>query len=277
MTNIITKNNYIKYDVSKSFEVYKARDIIPLTNTVSEITDNTTDQKNENVNNTIQLNDYGRTVNAINYAAIKYLTDNYDFIRSSFVDIRGNWATKLVDATNNTDCQPRGPVLVVNNMSSIFYNMSHIPIDYDSEDLFMDAISDLMMLFNGMTTLHDTPKSKIIMNELWVEFNIKTISGKTYYYIDNLFMVDENSKYSWNTKHPYYKADTQQTNNIDLSTYRDTTYDTVFTMLKQVQGVLDANGNICKSIADKALYKQNKLEQYITDANITTAYKLFAD
>lgn len=268
MSCIITKNNYIKYDVCKSFEVYKARDVIPLNNTAIN---NTTEEQNENTNNTIQLNDYGCTINAINYAAIKYLTDKYDFIRSSFVDIRGNWATKLVDTTNNTDCQPHGSVLVVNELTFALYSIKQA-----KDLLFVNAFDDLMMLFNGMTARHDTPKSKIIMNELWVKFNIKNISGKTYYYIDNLFMAEGNACYTWNTKHPDYKQDTLQTNNINLSTYRDTTYDAVFTMLTQVPGVLDANGNICKSIADKVMYKQNKLEQYITDANIASGYKLFA-
>lgn len=273
MADIITKNNYIKYDVSEVFEVYKARDVILLNNTVI---DNTTGEQNKN-NIDIHLNDYGRTVNAINYAAIKYLTVKYDFIRATFVNIRGNWATKLVDATNNTDKHKRGPVLIVDKFSYQFFNMPQGPIDYDTDDDFMNAIGDLIMRFNGKTSVADTPTSKIIMNELWVEFNVKCINGKKYYYIDNLFMLDENSKYSWNTIHLDYKQTAQQANNIDLSKYRDTTYDTVFTMLTQVPGVLDANGNICKSIADKALYKQNKLEQYITDANIATGYKLFSE
>lgn len=249
MNTNIHSNKYIEYDNFNGFKIYKAVDTVL-----------TADSKQ-----LLQINDYGRTLNAINYAAIKYLTENYDFIRSTFVDFRGCWATQLIDAS---------PVSTL-EMDWVSYKLKNY---FGEESIeFIKAIEQFMNKFNKSKVPHEMAKSDIILSKVTINFKEKVIAGKTYYYIDNMFMTDNNVKYKYN-KNTTYNA----TNNSkpdcsvnDLSNLRDTMYNDIYTILTQIPGVMEKGNSVNKEIVNSVLYKNKMLEHYLNDANSFTGYKLF--
>lgn len=244
---IIPKNNYIEYDMFDGFKVFKATDTIAI--------------NDKDAQAHIHINDYGRTLNAINYATSKYLTEKYDFIRSTFIDFRGNWATQLTDDLPvYSICIGNGGYRL-NNCSK--WNFEPMPL--------INAVREFFELFNRECIPEFMEVTDIKLYSFTINFKVHVIAGKTYYYIDNLFMTD--AKYKFNT-------DNLATHNThctpdNLSTYRDTMYDNVYTILTQIPCVLEKDNSVNKELVERTLYKNNRLEPYLIDANTASSYKLF--
>lgn len=243
--SIITPNNYIQYDKFAGFKVLKAND-----NVVSNV-DNSQQ---------IQINDYGRTLNAINYSAIKYLTEKYEFIRTTFIDFRGNWATQLTDDLPVYSITFGNGGYRLNN----YYDWTCDPMP------FVNAVNTF---FNSLCNPEFLKGNEIILDSFTINFKVHVIAGKTYYYIDNLFMTDNNAKYHHNNvERPAIHV---QSNDKDaLSNYRDKMYDNVYTILLLIPGVLEKNNSVNKKLIERTLYMNKRLEHYIIDANKATGYKL---
>jgi len=252
MNTNIHSNKYIEYDNFNGFKIYKAVDTVL-----------TADSKQ-----LLQINDYGRTLNAINYAAIKYLTENYDFIRSTFVDFRGCWATQLIDAS---------PVSTL-EMDWVSYKLKNY---FGEEPIeFIKAIEHFKSKFNKEKLPYEIAKSDIILTKITINFKVKVIAGKTYYYIDNMFMTDNNVKYEYNIYKKHIHITPKNNSNSvcsvnDLSNLMDTMYNDIYTILTQSPGVLEKDNSVNKDILNRVLYKNKMLEHYLNDANSFTGYKLF--
>lgn len=274
MSNIIPPNNYIQYDNFITFKVLKANDTVctglqsPNVNStatgVMGLESSVTGTVVSNVDNSqqIQINDYGRTVNAINYAAIKYLTEKYDFIRTTFIDFRGRWAIQLTDDL---------PVFSI-YMDLVCYRLNNYS-DWPCDPMpFILAIEEFMANFNQLHMMK--ANSDIVLNAFTINFKVHVIAGKTYYYIDNLFMTDNNAKYKYNkNKKTMDKCDACCVE--DLTKERDIMYDNVYTILTQIPGVLEKYKSVNKELIARTLYNNIRLEQYLIDANTMSGYKLF--
>jgi galactitol-specific phosphotransferase system IIB component len=249
MVDTIHSNKYIQYDTFNGFKIYKAVDTV-LTSDSKQL---------------LRINDYGQTLNAINYAAIKYLTENYECIRSTFVDFRGRWATQLTD-----DC----PVSTL-EMDWVSYKLKNY---FGEESIeFIKAIEHFMNKFNKEKVPYEIAKSDIILSKVTINFKVKVIAGKTYYYIDNMFMTDNNVKYKYNKNKKCNVVNSKDTVcKVDnLSKQMDTMYNDIYTILTQIPGVLEMDNSVTKPLVNRVLYSNMRLEQYLTDANIATGYKLF--
>ena len=255
MSDIIQPcNNYTQYNKFNGFNVYKATD-----NVVS-----TTESHQ------IQINDYGRTLNAINYAAIKYLTKKYDFIRSTFIDFRGCWATQLTDDLHVYSITIGNDGYRLNKYSG--WTCDPMP--------FILALDEFMMRFNDDMYIDAIVNADIVLINFIVSFKVKVIDGKTYYYIDNMFMTDNNVKYQYNKNR---KGNTVNSNTVNSNTssvqtvskQRDIMYNDIYTILTQIPDVLEKDNSVNKALVNRVLYKNTQLEHYLNDANIETGYKLF--
>jgi hypothetical protein len=261
---VIPANNYSQYDKFAGFKVFKANNTIAI------------NDKDESIN--IHINDYGRTLNAINYAAIKYLTEKYDFIRSTFIDFHGNWATQLTDDLPvYSICIGNGGYRL-NNCSK--WNFEPMPL--------IVAVREFFELFNRECIPEFMEATDIKVDSFTINFKVHVIAGKTYYYIDNLFMTDNNAKYTYrgvyNKSEPLRYCELEKgpavshhlSNNKEaLSKYRDLMYDNVYTILRLIPGVLEKDNSVNKELVDRTLYKNTRLEQYLIDANTASGYKLF--
>jgi hypothetical protein len=253
---VIPKNNYIEYDMFDGFKVFKATDTIAI--------------NDKDAQAHIHINDYGRTLNAINYAASKYLTDKYDFIRSTFIDFRGNWATQLTDNL---------PVysLYMHDGGYRLTNYSCWPCEPMP---FISACREFFELFNRECIPEFMEDTDIMLDSFTINFKVHVIAGKTYYYIDNLFMTDNNAKYTYNNDvREFDKIPRTFTrlSNCDkaLSNYRNKLYDNIYTILMLSPGVLEKDNSVNKEMVARTLYKNTRIEQYLIDANTATGYKLF--
>ena len=251
MSDIIQPcNNYIQYDKFNGFNVYKATD-----NVVSNV-----DKSQQ-----IQINDYGRTLNAINYAAIKYLTEKYDFIRSTFVDFSGCWVTQLTDDLPVYSITIGNDGYRLNNYSG--WTCDPMP--------FIRALDEFMQCFNQDSVLGNV-SSDIVLSAFTINFKVHVVAGKTYYYIDNLFMTDYNTKYTpRGNKNNFTTSNSDASSVDDLTKQRDIMYNDIYTILTQIPDVLEKDNSVNKALVNRVLYKNTRLEQYITDANTATGYKLF--
>jgi hypothetical protein len=249
MGNVPT-NNYIQYDNFSGFNVYKAND-----NVVSNV-----DKAQQ-----IQINDYGRTLNAINYAAIKYLTEKYDFIRTTFIDFRGNWATQLTDDLPVYSITIGNGGYRLNNYSG--WNCDPMP--------FIRALREFMQYLNQYSVLGNV-SSDIVLSAFSINFKVHVVAGKTYYYIDNLFMTDNNAKYTpRGNKNKLTTSNSDASSVDDLTKQRDIMYNNIYTILTQIPGVMEKDNSVNKELVNRVIYKNIRLEQYLIDANTATCYKLF--
>lgn len=241
--------NHIQYDKFNGFNVYKAVDTVTVLSTANA--------------QRLQINDYGRTLNAINYAAIKYLTEKYVFIRTTFIDFRGNWATQLTDDLPVYSITIGNGGYRLNNYSG--WTWDQMP--------FIRALGEFMQCFNQYSVLGNV-SSDIVLSAFTINFKVHVVAGKTYYYIDNLFMTDNNVKYKYNnTKR---KGSNSNTNPVQtVSKQRDTMYNDIYNILTQIPGVLEKDNSVNKALVNRVLYKNTRLEQYLIDANMATGYKLF--
>lgn len=241
--------NHIQYDKFNGFNVYKAVDTVTVLSTANA--------------QRLQINDYGRTLNAINYAAIKYLTEKYVFIRTTFIDFRGNWATQLTDDLPVYSITIGNGGYRLNNYSG--WTWDQMP--------FIRALGEFMQCFNQYSVLGNV-SSDIVLSAFTINFKVHVVAGKTYYYIDNLFMTDNNVKYKYNnTKR---KGSNSNTNPVQtVSKQRDTMYNDIYNILTQIPGVLEKDNSVNKALVNSVLYKNTRLEQYLIDANMATGYKLF--
>ena len=277
--------NYIQYDKFNGFKVYKAVDTVTVLSTANA--------------QRLQINDYGRTLNAINYAAIKYLTEKYVFIRTTFIDFRGNWATQLTDdlhvpLTLNSKPIPGGRELCVTPVALHWADDSmpvqtvySITIGNDSYRLnnysgwtcdpmpFIRALDEFMQCFNQYSVLGNV-SSDIVLSAFTINFKVHVVAGKTYYYIDNLFMTDNNTKYTpRGNKNNFTTSNSDATSVDDLTKQRDIMYNNIYTILTQIPDVLEKDNSVNKELVSRTLYKNTLLEQYLNDANTATGYKLF--
>ena len=243
--------NHIQYEKFNGFNVYKAVDTVTVLSTANA--------------QRLQINDYGRTLNAINYAAIKYLTEKYVFIRTTFIDFRGNWATQLTDDLPVYSITIGNGGYRLNNYSG--WTWDQMP--------FIRALGEFMQCFNQYSVLGNV-SSDIVLSAFTINFKVHVVAGKTYYYIDNLFMTDNNTKYTpRGNKNNFTTSNSDASSVDDLTKQRDIMYNNIYTILTQIPGVLEKDNSVNKELVSRTLYKNTKLEQYLNDANTATGYKLF--
>jgi hypothetical protein len=232
-------------------------------------------------------NEYERVINILSYTAINYLTTKYDFIRSTFVDFQGIWATQLLDDLPTYSL----------TMDSTSYNI----LRWENPEYplqFINAVAELFNNFNDKTKhnkgtvgfknlLHPNTTSKvslshpegvdenlrlggttkfILLKEICVDFKVNTVGGTTFYYIDNAFM-NGNTTYEYHTRS---KDDSRQSVPIT-----NILYDYAMTTLTQLDDVLSMNNHVNSGIMKKMYYNISSLEQYMNDANSASGFKLF--
>lgn len=207
------------------------------------------------VHSHVKSNEYERVINMISYTAINYLTAKYKFIRSTFVDFQGVWATQLLDDLPTYSLTMDGTSYNILRWENMEY-----PV------LFINAIADLFNNFNDKTK-HCNGKNKfIIIKEICIDFKVKIVGDTPFYYIDNAFM-NGNTTYECHTRS---KEESQQSVPIT-----NIMYDYAMTTLTQLDDIISMNNNYNSEIIKKMHYNNSSLEQYLNDANMASGYKLF--
>jgi hypothetical protein len=254
----------------------------------------------------IHVTDMGRTINMISYLSSKWLCNNYKFMRTNILDVRGNWQIK---AARN----PNLPVYTVTINKPPkpdphykgSYSAGGVTIYSDDKAGGVITLEELNIhsqtIIRALKQLVNYYQSQDLeLTKLTVSFQyVKLNNGTRYYIIDNILMPtdclfkfndapdlqhDSNPVQSGvqvnNTRFSksYLSTLSEMVNhNIDV-TEDDICdcYNNIFNVLVHTPGFIDPkNKQTDPAVVNKILYNATTIEEYIETANQETNGKYY--